>query len=45
MLAKTVDHQFTTTQEVADAVLFFVVYPSLVITGQSLLVSHGQNMS
>ena len=45
MLGKTVDSQFTTPEEIVDAVLFFMQYPSLALTGQSLLVSHGQNMS
>lgn len=45
MLSKTVDGKFTTTKEVTEAVLFFVTFPSLALTGQSLLVSHGQNMS
>ncbi len=45
MLGKTVDGQFTTTQEVVDTVLFFATFPSLALTGQSLVVSHGQNMS
>ncbi len=45
MLGKTVDGQFTTTEEIIDAVLFFVQFPSLALTGQSLLVSHGQNMT
>lgn len=45
MLGKTVDGEFTTSQEIVDTVLFFVTFPSLALTGQSLLVSHGQNMS
>lgn len=45
MLGKTVDGQFTTSEEIIDAVLFFMQFPSLALTGQSLLVSHGQNMS
>jgi len=44
MLAKTVDKQFTTTDDVIRTVLFFAEFPSLALTGQSLLVSHGQNM-
>lgn len=45
MLGKTVDGEFTTTQEIIDTLFFFVQFPSLALTGQSLLVSHGQNMS
>jgi 3-hydroxybutyrate dehydrogenase len=44
MLKDTVDGQFTTTGEVADAVLFFAAASSIVYTGQSLLVSHGWSM-
>lgn len=45
MLGKTIDGRFTTLQEIVDTVLFFVTFPSLALTGQSLLLSHGQNMS
>jgi 3-hydroxybutyrate dehydrogenase len=41
MLKDTVDAEFTTTDEVADAVLFFAATQSNVMTGQSLVVSHG----
>lgn len=41
MLKDTVDGQFTTTDDVADAVLFFAAATSNVLTGQSLVVSHG----
>jgi 3-hydroxybutyrate dehydrogenase len=41
MLKDTVDGEFTTTDEVADAVLFFAAAKSNVMTGQSLVVSHG----
>jgi len=41
MLKDTVDGEFTTTDEVADAVLFFAGASSNVYTGQSLVVSHG----
>jgi 3-hydroxybutyrate dehydrogenase len=40
MLKETVDGQFTTT-DVADAVLFFAAASSNVMTGQSIVVSHG----
>jgi len=41
MLGETVDGQFTTTSDVAEAVLFFASYASSALTGQSLVVSHG----
>lgn len=41
MLKDTVDGQFTTTDDVADAVLFFAAAKSNVMTGQSMVVSHG----
>jgi 3-hydroxybutyrate dehydrogenase len=41
MLKDTVDGEFTNSGDVADAVLFFAASPSNVLTGQSLVVSHG----
>jgi len=41
MLKDTVDGAFTTTDEVADAVLYFAGANSNALTGQSLVVSHG----
>ena len=41
MLKDTVDGEFTTTDDVAEAVLFFAGASSNVYTGQSLVVSHG----
>lgn len=41
MLKDTVDGQFTTTDDVADAVLFFAGMETNALTGQSLVVSHG----
>ena len=41
MLKDTVDGDFTTTDDVADAVLFFAASNSNALTGQSLVVSHG----
>ena len=41
MLKDTVDGQFTTTEDVAEAVLFFAGFKSSALTGQSLVVSHG----
>jgi hypothetical protein len=37
----SVDGEFTTTQDVAQAALFFAAFPSNALTGQSLVVSHG----
>jgi len=41
MLKETVDGEFTTVEDVADAVLFFATFGSKALTGQSLVVSHG----
>ena len=41
MLKDTVDGEFTTIDDVADAVLFFAGVPTNALTGQSLVVSHG----
>ncbi|MGH2341919.1 3-hydroxybutyrate dehydrogenase [Segnochrobactraceae bacterium EtOH-i3] len=41
MLKDTVDGEFTTVGDVAEAVLFFASAPTNVFTGQSLVVSHG----
>jgi 3-hydroxybutyrate dehydrogenase len=41
MLKDTVDGEFTTTQDVAQAALFFASFGSNALTGQSLIVSHG----
>ncbi len=41
MLGQTVDGEFTTLNEVAETALFFAAFPTLALTGQSLLVSHG----
>jgi len=44
MLKSTVDGEFTTTQDVAQAALFFASFESAALTGQSLVVSHGWSM-
>jgi 3-hydroxybutyrate dehydrogenase len=44
MLKDTVDGEFTTTQDVAEAALFFASFESNALTGQSLIVSHGWYM-
>jgi 3-hydroxybutyrate dehydrogenase len=41
MLKDTVDGEFTTTADVAEAVLFLAGFESNALTGQSLVVSHG----
>jgi 3-hydroxybutyrate dehydrogenase len=41
MLKDTVDGEFTTTADVAEAVLFFAGFETNALTGQSLVVSHG----
>lgn len=41
MLKDTVDGEFTTVQDVAEATLFFAAFPTNALTGQSLVVSHG----
>ena len=41
MLKDTIDGQFTTTDDVADAVLFYAAAKSTVHSGQSAVVSHG----
>jgi len=44
MLKETVDGEFTTVEEVAEAALFFAAFGSNALTGQSLTVSHGWSM-
>ena len=44
MLKETVDCEFTTTQDVAEAALLFASFESNALTGQSLVVSHGWYM-
>jgi 3-hydroxybutyrate dehydrogenase len=41
MLGGTVDHTFTTIEDVAEVALLFASFPSNALTGQSLVVSHG----
>ena len=41
MVANTVDAQFTTLEEVAEAAVFIASQRTLALTGQSLIVSHG----
>jgi 3-hydroxybutyrate dehydrogenase len=41
MLKHTVDGEFTTTEDVAEAILFFAGAKTNALTGQSLIASHG----
>ncbi|MDW8415192.1 MAG: 3-hydroxybutyrate dehydrogenase [Thermaurantiacus sp.] len=41
MLRDTVDGAFTTLEEVAEVAVFLAAFPTLALTGQSVLVSHG----
>ncbi len=44
MLGETVDGEFTTTDDVAQAALFLAAFPTNALTGQSIIVSHGWHM-
>ena len=44
MLKDTVDGEFTTVEDVAEAAVFFAGFSSNALTGQSLIVSHGWSM-
>ncbi len=44
MLADTVDGEFTTGVDVAEAAAFLATFPSNALTGQSIVVSHGWHM-
>jgi 3-hydroxybutyrate dehydrogenase len=41
ILKDTVDGEFTTVQDVAEAALFFAAAKTNAMTGQSIVVSHG----
>ena len=43
-LSNTVDGEFTTVADVAQAALFFASFDSNALTGQSLMISHGWSM-
>lgn len=45
MLGNTVDQEFTTIDDVAEAVLLFAGFETNALTGQSLVVSHGWCMA
>ena len=44
MLKETVDGEFTTVEDVAEAAVFFASFGSNALTGQSIIVSHGWAM-
>ena len=44
MLKNTVDHEFTTIDDVANVALFLAAFENNALTGQSLAVSHGWHM-
>jgi 3-hydroxybutyrate dehydrogenase len=44
MLKETVDGEFTTADDVAEAAVFFASFKTNALTGQSMIVSHGWSM-
>lgn len=44
MLKNTVDGQFTSLEDVAELAVHLAAFPSLALTGQSIVVSHGWHM-
>ena len=45
MLAETVDHEFTTVEDIADLALFLAAFKTNALTGQSIVISHGWHMA
>lgn len=45
MLGETVDHEFTTVEDIAELAYLFATFPSNALTGQSLVASHGWFMN
>ena len=41
MLKDTVDKQFTSTEEIAEAVVYLAAQTTLALTGQSIMLTHG----
>jgi 3-hydroxybutyrate dehydrogenase len=41
MLAETVDHEFTTVEDIAELALFLGAFETNSLTGQSIVISHG----
>jgi 3-hydroxybutyrate dehydrogenase len=44
MLGATVDGEFTSLEDLTETAIFLAAFPSLALTGQSILVSHGHFM-
>ena len=44
MLAETVDHEFTTVEDIAELALFLAAFKTNALTGQSIVISHGWHM-
>jgi 3-hydroxybutyrate dehydrogenase len=44
MLGATVDGEFTSLEDLAETAIFLAAFPSLALTGQSIVVSHGYFM-
>lgn len=45
MLGETVDHEFTTVEDIAELAYLFAAFPSNALTGQSVVASHGWFMN
>lgn len=45
MLGETVDHEFTTVEDIAELALLFAAFETNALTGQSLVASHGWYMN
>ena len=45
MLAETVDHEFTTVEDIAELALFLAAFKTNALTGQSIVISHGWHMA
>jgi 3-hydroxybutyrate dehydrogenase len=45
MLAETVDHEFTTVDDIAELSLFLAAFKTNALTGQSFVISHGWHMA
>ena len=39
-LGETMDHEFTTIEDVAELALLFAAFPTNALTGQSVVISH-----
>jgi 3-hydroxybutyrate dehydrogenase len=44
MLGATLDGEFTSVEDLAETAIFLAAFPSLALTGQSIVVSHGHFM-